>query len=88
MGNLDLLERHDWAATSLGPRAGWPPEMQAAVATAMASGFPTCLGLGPELLQVYNDAYNPIFGTKHPQSFCRPALETWPEITCSGEMLV
>jgi PAS domain S-box-containing protein len=35
---------------------------------------------GPELIQVYNDAYIPLIGAKHPRAFGRPTHACWPEI--------
>jgi PAS domain S-box-containing protein len=79
-GNRALFEATDWAATPLGPVAGWPADMRAVVETALSSGFPVCTGWGDAGIQIYNDAYNPIFGDKHPASFGRPVGESWPEI--------
>ena len=35
---------------------------------------------GPELITIYNDAYAPVFGTKHPWALGRPARECWSEV--------
>ena len=35
---------------------------------------------GPEYVQIYNDAYRPIPGAKHPRSMGQPARECWAEI--------
>src|SRR6185437_8313063 len=35
---------------------------------------------GPEFCQLYNDAYRPVLGTKHPKSLGQPAGECWAEI--------
>jgi PAS domain-containing protein len=37
-------------------------------------------GSGPELTFLYNDAYVPIFGAKHPRGLARPFREIWSEI--------
>jgi PAS domain S-box-containing protein len=78
--NLALLEATDWAKTPLGPRERWPADMQAVVRMAMGSGFPVCTVWGPDAIQIYNTAYNAIYGEKHPHAFGRPARESWPEI--------
>ena len=35
---------------------------------------------GPELITIYNDAYAPLLGERHPRVFGRPTREVWPEI--------
>jgi PAS domain S-box-containing protein len=35
---------------------------------------------GPDLAFLYNDAYAPIFGQKHPHAFGRPFAEVWADI--------
>src|SRR5205085_4281484 len=35
---------------------------------------------GPELALLYNDAWSPIAGAKHPGALGRPARDVWPEI--------
>ena len=42
--------------------------------------FPIALYWGPELVLLYNDAWSPIPGNKHPWALGRPAREVWPEI--------
>jgi len=78
--NLALLETFPWQETSLGPYEGWPVEMRSVVRAIMASDFPVCTGWGEDTIQIYNDAYNTIFGDKHPKSFGAPLRESWPEI--------
>lgn len=79
-GNAKLLDTFPWETTALGRRDGWSPDMLAVVRMALASGFPVCTAWGDENVQIYNDAYNPIYGHKHPGSFGAPARESWPEI--------
>ncbi len=35
---------------------------------------------GPQLVQVYNDAYAPILGARHPVALGQPTRECWPEV--------
>jgi PAS domain S-box-containing protein len=35
---------------------------------------------GPELIQIYNDAYAPLMGLKHPAGLGQPAAECWHEV--------
>ena len=74
------LRETDWSTTSLGSRASWPQSLNVAVAMIMASGFPMAIRWGPDLVVIYNDAYRPILGDKHPEAFGRPLREVWWEI--------
>jgi hypothetical protein len=47
----------------------------------LANRFPMLLWWGPDYLQIYNDAYAPILGAKHPnQALGRPFRECWAEV--------
>ena len=74
------LEAFDWAATPLGRRDTWPASLTLSVDLILVSGFPMAVRWGPDLIMIYNDAYAPLLGDKHPTSFGRPTRETWPEI--------
>ena len=63
----ELIRRTDWSATPLGPIRSWPRSLKATVALMLHSRHPMFLWWGPELIQIYNDAYVPSFGVgKHP----------------------
>ncbi|HET9079925.1 MAG TPA: SpoIIE family protein phosphatase [Trebonia sp.] len=70
----------DWEAHPLGAPAGWPPALRAQVAAALASRFPTVLWLGDPLYLVYNDAYIPMLGDKHPAALGQPGAQVWWDI--------
>ncbi len=74
-----FLRRCDWAATPLGPVVDWPQSLRIAVGLCLHSQFPMAIWWGPELTIIYNDAYRPIFGKRHPSGVGRPAREMWPE---------
>jgi signal transduction histidine kinase len=46
----------------------------------LASAFASIVLWGPELIQVYNDAYVPIIGVKHPAALGHGNREIWPEV--------
>jgi hypothetical protein len=75
-----LMRAHGWAGTPLGPVEGWPQGLRSAVGIMLNSRYPIALYWGPELALVYNDAWSPIPGGKHPWALGRPAREVWPEI--------
>jgi signal transduction histidine kinase len=75
-----LMRSYDWSLSPLGPPAGWPVALKLAVATCLSSRFPMVIWWGPQLLMLYNDAWQPILGdTKHPAGLGRPGAESWPE---------
>ena len=75
-----LLDGMEWSATALGARSTWPMELEAAIRTVLASRLPVMLYLGEEFVQIYNDAFLPILGNKHPDAFGRAAARCWPEV--------
>ena len=50
------------------------------VQIALASSSPAIVLWGPELIQVYNDAYRDLMGVKHPAGLGQPTRECWPEV--------
>ena len=82
-GNGDmarLMRSFDWAATPLGAPRTWPQSLRSALSICLGSAFPIALYWGPELALVYNDAWSPILGAKHPWGLGRSGREVWPEI--------
>jgi signal transduction histidine kinase len=75
-----LLLATDWAATPLGPMDRWPQALRIAVSICLNSRFPMFVWWGPQAINIYNDAYIPVLGKRHPQAFGRPARESWAEI--------
>ncbi|MRX08158.1 response regulator [Pseudoduganella sp. FT25W] len=77
----DRVQAYDWDNTPLGPIAGWPGSLRAAVSIVMHSVQPMFLWWGEELIQIYNDAYVPCFGVgKHPAALGQGGRACWPEI--------
>lgn len=75
-----LLGARDWHASPLGAPESWPPELATAVSMALSSTFPMFLAWGPEQVFLYNDAYIPVLGDKHPAAFGAAFQEVWWEI--------
>src|SRR3954469_8900225 len=75
-----LLLSTDWAATPLGPVEQWPQALRIAVSICLNSRFPMFVWWGPEAINIYNDAYIPILGKRHPAAFGAPAAGTWGDI--------
>lgn len=70
----------DWSKTLLGPVEGWPQSLKTSVSTCLNSRFPVLIWWGAELVKLYNDAYAPILGNKHPRALGAAGKEIWPEI--------
>src|SRR6185295_765044 len=80
-GGVDaLLRALDWSITSLGPMAGWPAHLKSAVSLMLPAKAQIVLFSGPEFVALYNDAYAPTIGEKHPRALGRPARENWAEL--------
>ena len=75
-----LCRSFDWAATPLGPVTSWPASLRTTVSIVSATAFPSIVLWGPELMQIYNDAYARIMGEKHPWGLGKPTREVWPEV--------
>jgi hypothetical protein len=70
----------DWSQTPLGLVNTWSPALRMMARFLLANRFPLLLWWGPQFCQLYNDAYRPILGKKHPQFVGRPVSECWSEI--------
>ena len=76
----EQLAACDWAGTELGSPAKWTEGLRIALGICLASRFPIVIFWGSDLALIYNSAYLPILGDKHPASLGRPAREVWSEI--------
>ncbi len=70
----------DWTATPLGEPSQWPQSLRTSVSVCLHSRFPILVWWGPELVMLYNDAYSPMPGSKHPDCLGQPGRQVWPEI--------
>ncbi len=75
-----LMRSLDWSQTQLGAIETWPQSLRSALSICLNSRFPIAIYWGPDCLLLYNDAWRPIVGNKHPWSLGRPAREVWTEI--------
>lgn len=75
-----LIRAFDWARSEIGPEPAWPTSLRTMVGVALANRFPMLLWWGPHLVQIYNDAYRPILGDKHPAALGARGAEVWAEI--------
>jgi PAS domain S-box-containing protein len=75
-----LIRAKDWAATPLGPIDDWPQSLRSCVSHLLPSRAQIVLFWGPDFVTVYNDAYRPVFGGKHPRVLGLPGRESWSEL--------
>jgi PAS domain S-box-containing protein len=75
----DLTRNFSWQQTGIGPISGWSESLICAVNLLLESRFPSVLFWGPEMLVLYNDAYQPLMAEKHPRALAQPARECWSE---------
>lgn len=76
----ERIRAHDWSATPFGSPQTWPAALRLALNICLHSSFPTAIYWGPELRLLYNDAWSPIPGRKHPWALGRAAREVWADI--------
>jgi PAS domain S-box-containing protein len=76
----ELVRSLDWSATPLGAPENWSPALRTIVRILLANRFPQLLWWGPEYISIYNDAYRPILGRKHPWALGKPVRDCWSEI--------
>jgi signal transduction histidine kinase len=80
-GDAGALARTiDWSATPLGPVETWSRALQSAAAIVLHNHSDMLLWWGPELVQIYNDAYRPVLGDKHPRAMGQPFRDCWREV--------
>ena len=94
---MSYLESFAWETTPLGARASWPVALRTTYDLLMASPFAMCATWGAEQTLIYNQAYAPFLGARHPAALGQPIDKVWAELwdeiaplierTLSGEAL-
>ena len=70
----------NWSTTALGPVEEWPQSLRSTVSMMLPSKAQIILFWGPEFVVLYNDAYRPVFGAKHPGALGLAGRDAWREI--------
>ena len=70
----------DWSKTPLGPPDTWPQSLRSTISMLLPSKAQIIVFWGPEYIGLYNDAYRPVFGGKHPHALGVPGRLAWSEI--------
>jgi signal transduction histidine kinase len=79
-----LIRGTDWSSTQLGPIESWPQSLRSAVSILLPSKAQIAMFWGPDLITLYNDAYRPVLGKKHPRALGLPGREVWSELWEEG----
>ena len=84
-----LMRSFDWSEDPLGPPETWSPALQSTTRLVLANCSPMLLWWEPDFLSIYNDAYIPVLGDKHPHAALgKPLRECWSEVFPVLEPLV
>lgn len=75
-----LMRTMDWANSPLGPIESWSTSLRTLVSAVLQNRFPMHLWWTQDLVVIYNDAYQPMLGDKHPHSMGAFARDVWAEI--------
>ncbi|ORY55447.1 uncharacterized protein BCR38DRAFT_461966 [Pseudomassariella vexata] len=81
--HIRFARTRDWASTTLGPIEHWSADLRAMANMVMASPHPAAMYWGPEYITIYNEAYVPMAGQKHPQLMGQSYKDAWGEIWSS-----
>lgn len=73
------MQSLDWAETPVGAVESWSQSLKSTVHTLLGSRYPMILLWEQDLIQIYNDAYINLIGTKHPYALGRSIRETQAE---------
>ncbi|WGS55254.1 HAMP domain-containing histidine kinase (plasmid) [Paraburkholderia sp. D15] len=75
-----LARSLDWKRTSLGPVEGWSQALRSTASLVLHNHSPMLLWWGAEFVQIYNDAYRPVLGDKHPRAMGQKFSDCWREV--------
>jgi two-component sensor histidine kinase/PAS domain-containing protein len=78
----------DWASTELGVIEDWSDALKALVALMLGSAQPMFMAWGRDKVWLYNQAFVPILGKKHPAALGSTAPKVWAEAWSDLEPLV
>jgi len=70
----------DWSATPLGPLRQWPQSLRTTAEIMLSSPQPAFVGWGDALTLIYNEAYLPMLGARHPRALGRAFAGVWSEL--------
>lgn len=84
----ELIQNFQWDQTPLGPIEEWSQSLRTTVSIMLTNRFPMLLWWGKDYISLYNDAYIPVLGGKHPWALGKPVKECWSEIWSTLQPLI
>ncbi|XXH02022.1 hypothetical protein Hte_008387 [Hypoxylon texense] len=75
-----LLRDVDWSKSAIGPMANWDPELRHIARFLLADTSPAVLFWGEPSSVIYNEAYLPMLGNKHPNAIGMSASDVLSSI--------
>ncbi len=76
----EMIRSKDWTDNPLGSPETWPQSLRTIISTCLNSKFPILIFWGNHYTMLYNDAYFPLIGQKHPSALGQSAGNVLPEI--------
>ena len=74
------VSRLDWSRTGIGPRDSWHPLLKSSSALLLGTSVPMMILWGRNAKVIYNDAFRPLAGDRHPAVAGEPISASWPEL--------
>ncbi|EPS43699.1 hypothetical protein H072_2303 [Dactylellina haptotyla CBS 200.50] len=78
--HIELVRKINWAATGFGAIEMWPQSLRTMINLVLSSPHPAAMYWGPDFSIVYNEAYIPLIGAKHPSLLGQRYKDGWSEI--------
>ena len=75
-----LLRECDRAVSALGPAGAWPAQLRVTLELMLHARTAMFLVWGEARTLLYNDAYLPVLGAKHPAALACPMQDSWSEV--------
>lgn len=74
------IRNRNWMETPLGHMSTWPPQLTTSVQIILDSKYPMFVWWGKHLINIYNDAYIPLLGGRHPKALGACASDIWSDV--------
>src|SRR4028119_1732182 len=75
-----LIRSRDWSLSALGGVEKWSQSLKTAIGLVLGSPYPMFIWWGDQMINLYNDAYIPILGQRHPEALGESAFNVWPDV--------
>ncbi len=75
-----LIRSHDWSLSALGAVEKWSQSLKTAIGIVLGSPYPMFIWWGHQMINLYNDAYIPMLGQRHPEALGESAFNVWADV--------